>query len=273
MNREKNFLRNNYGVYVLGLPGKFRNQRDIDHSLIRQKITQVNGLDKNSEAIDELDLESPTFFFWHNRAISRAEAACALGHRLIIETAYQDCVDFAVVVEDDGLIPTMEDIENFGSFLNSKRPILLVLAFKPKDIVFSKISFIFQRKNFRKCLSTPQLTQSYALNRSAIAAIAERQALHDLDSLADFPPWYFDILDFYTISEPQPVASELNSLIGLSGRTAQASDLRRRIYRFALLGWFCEGYRYCSLSSYVRYVHGRALASLKPKSEFLARIL
>jgi len=261
--------RQNVKIYILGLPGKFRNQQQIENSTEFPKIFKFYGVNKESKELDQLDLEARVFHFWHNRGITRAEAACAIGHRKIVNRAFEDSVDIAIILEDDARIPTNSDISSYTKILNTDKPILLMVAYAPQDVLLCRRKLNFQHQEILRCRSTPQVSQSYVLNRAGICAISRYQNSRGLDSLADFPPWYFDILDFYAIPVPDELASSNDSIIGEIGRTAQPSNFIRRLYRFTLLAWFVEGYRYCNLTSYIRYVHGRALASLKLKIMFL----
>lgn len=249
-------------IYVLGTLNNFRNQSEIDKSPIKSLITKIEGYTAESRIIDSVDLNAKDFFFWYNRPITRSEAACALGHRKIVEKAFKESRDLTIVLEDDARIPSKFDISRYSRILCTKKPTLLLIAGRIDATLTIRRLFCSFNSTFRKCISMPTHTQAYALNRQAVEEISRIQKFRDLDSLADFPPWYFDVLNIIMLTPPDAIA-ESNSLIGQSGRIANRRNVFMKIYRFSCLGWFLEYRKFCKLSSYIKFIHGRALASIK----------
>jgi len=254
-----------FSIFVLGLKGRFRNQQEIDRRSSELQIVQVDALTPESPEIKEIDSHARVFHFWYNRNVTLPEVACALSHRRIIDLAYFENKDFVLILEDDAVIPTQEEIENHARILRGRAPILLSLASNLDAVLLGRRkSNIFGQK-YSCSRSVPTHTQAYALNRSAIELIHHEQKIRKLDSLADFPPWYSDLLDFIMYMTPAPIAPSNNSVIGNDGRNSENSSISRRVYRFSLLAWLIEGRRYCGLVAYIRFVHGRAIGSLQMK--------
>ena len=254
-----------FQVFILGMTGNFRNQIEIDKRYGELSISQIDAFNSKSPEVNEIELNSRVFHFWYNRGITKQEAACALGHRKIINLAYLENKDFVLILEDDAEIPSLDEIRDHSLLLKREIPTLLLLANNINTVLLSKRSQKLLGNRYKKCLSIPTHTQAYALNRSAIELIYREQQNRNLNSLADYPPWYSEFLEFIMYLTPGSIAPAQTSTIGIEGRNSPNSNFFRRVYRFSFLAWLLEGWRYCNLLAYTRFVHGRAIGSLQMK--------
>lgn len=259
----QNFKVNGPKAYVLAMSGIPRNPNLIMELERHMPVEIISGIDasNNPECVSEITFSITRLTL--NRELTLAERACTQGHRDMILRASEDHSSIALFLEDDAEIPVRFDFDRLTEDLFSERSLLCLISSNPRQIL-SKKSATRDLKSYEKCLSLPNCAQFYAINFSGIQRLAETWKLRECSDVADFPIWYWDLVDF--LLPPKSMRVEIvlaKSLIGNGRLKVRRSGIAYRIKKFTCFVWFRYLRNYCSLNSYVAFTYGRLIVNLR----------
>lgn len=250
-------------AYVLAMSGIPRNPNLIRALEKHMSVEIISGIDpRNSpESLEEITF--PVTRLTLNRELTLTERACSQGHRDMILRAYEDCPSIALFLEDDVEIPYGFDFAPLISDLDTDQPILCLISSTARQIL-SKRAVSQRFDSYEKCLSLPTCAQFYAVNWSGVQRISETWKLRECSDVADFPIWYWDLVDFLLPPKSMRVEIALaKSLIGPERLKLKSSSPIYRIKKFSCYFWFSQMRNYCSLKSYIAFTFGRQIASAR----------
>lgn len=259
----KDFSVNSPKAYVLAMSGIPRNPNLIRELKKQMPVEIVSGID----AINSPEFLEKIFFpvtkLTLNRELTVTEQACTQGHREMILRAGEDSCSIAIFLEDDAGIPVGFDFELLLERLSIEQPILCLIASEPRHILSKKIKtsgFDF----YERCLSLPNCAQFYVINWSGIQRLSESWRWRECSDVADFPLWYWDLVDF--LLPPKPMRVEIavaKSLIGQERLKLKRSGIWYLFNKFSCFYWFRYMREYCSLNSYLAFTIGRQIVTLR----------
>ena len=250
-------------AYVLAMSGIPRNPNLIEQLEQHMRVEIISGIDSrnNPESLEVISF--PVTKFTLNRELTLTERACTQGHRDMILRAYEDGPKVALFLEDDAEFPDEFDFAPLLNDLFSEKPILCLIAFNARFILSKKaVSKGFD--SYEKCLSLPNCAQFYAVNLNGIRKLSVTWKLRECCDVADFPIWYWDLVDF--LLPPKSIRVEIaqaRSLIGPERLKLTRSSAIYRIKKFSCFYWLRHMRSYCSLNSYIAFTFGRQIASIR----------
>ena len=254
-------INGNLQIYVLSTDSEIRNTNLAD--LLSELgnyhiISGINGL-RDPKLLDRVEKKNSSI--WLNRDLTPGEIACAMGHREMIRSAYKDKAKIALFIEDDARL-TREIVNSLKeSLLLEESPKAIVICYELRNsIFFPKSVLVGARQKYFKSLSIPICAQMYAMNFAAITNIAKGWDKNQIETPADFPPWYADCLTFYfQFPGIEPLRNDFISKIGDDRFDGLNSSYFRRFSRYSFLTWLHRVRSRVSIRAYAMYFHGRAL--------------
>ena len=255
-------------IYILGLKNNFRGtnlfesikQENLDVEIIWGVDYRINEFSKDQFP----DVKEEIFY---GRKVSFGELACNLGHAMIMKKAYEEKVDFAIILEDDVQILDFLNFKYVIANLKLSKPSLISFYYNERNIlIFPKFGKILGRdlqlkRNF--CLSAS--TAAYAINNEALKKIYPYlKTRKHISFQADFPPYVGGICKFYLL-ENSFIGLVENALSVVNDREKQFKNrgiIRRRLSIYT--GYFFITYarKLMNFKGYLMFFYGRKLSRL-----------
>ena len=220
--------------YILGLQRNFRGMnlvRFLESSGAEYEI--VWGLDASKDDSYKMFRDEEKSLFFYGRNLTPAELACTSGHKIILEKSKADNVDFAVVLEDDASIIDLDALVNRLHIVETVQKTAIFLLLYNKRLCLQIPIKLKSNKSLkiRRIFSNPSPASAYVLNRLSINTLTNLPDSVWEGVQADFPPIFFDVLDFYSMEGNDRIVSlhPFDSTIG--ERLHPDSTIIRRLFR------------------------------------------
>jgi len=192
-------------LYILGMKDNFRGDKLVE-SIARNSLDYEVCWGIPISEVDQLSYfrNEQKSLFLYGRDLQSSEISCTLGHRAILLKAYQDCVDTAVILEDDVIVNNFNRlIENIGESNLQAQPTLTLLLADPRlCLTLKSLRANFKKRNYR-IFSNPSPTSAYLLNSAAISSLVKLPDSHWQGVQADFPMIFSKVLNLVDASESQ----------------------------------------------------------------------
>jgi GR25 family glycosyltransferase involved in LPS biosynthesis len=259
-------------IYILGLKNNFRGV-NLFESIKKENldVEVIWGVDYRLHKFSKDQFPDVKEEIFYGRQVSFGELACNLGHAMIMQKAFEEDIDLAVILEDDVHILNFLEFKTVIANLDMLNPALVSLYFNERNILsLSKKRKIISEKFYLKrnyCLSAS--TAAYAINKTALRRINPfLGSRKHISFQPDFPPYMGGLLTFFLLE---------NSFINLAEDSLSVVNDRKNLFRkdgmakrrvsvYSGVFFITYAHKLMNLKGYLMFFHGRKLSRmLKPQ--------
>jgi len=259
-------------IYILGLKNNFRGV-NLFESIKKENldVEVIWGVDYRLHKFSKDQFPDVKEEIFYGRQVSFGELACNLGHAMIMQKAFEEDIDLAVILEDDVHILNFLEFKTVIANLDILNPALVSLYFNGRNILsLSKKKRIISEKFYLKrnyCLSAS--TAAYAINKTALRKINPfLGSRKHISFQPDFPPYMGGLLTFFLLENSfinlaEDSLSVVNDRKNLFRKDGMA---KRRVLVYSGVFFITYAHKLMNIKGYLMFFHGRKLSRmLKPQ--------
>jgi len=245
---------------VLGLRDNFRGELLVDFLKGKCESAQIYwgvNPDADKDAIQGFTYPRREIYLYSRRLLA-GELACSFGHQQIIHEFSSEKTDWLLICEDNLLLCNLDTVILRLKHTHIHKPSLINFFPNRYNLSLAPFNPSKMRRNF----TIPSHTKCYAINRSGVASlIAGYKQWTGHGFQADFPPFYFDAINFYFFKDIR-LETDGSSIIGNRQNLKQQSSRFTRGMRFCskLLELITVTERHVSVRAFFALKVGRLLA-------------